>query len=174
MSREKQPIANLEWVSPSTLRANDYNPNHVAPIEFELLKQSLLEDGWTAPIVAGEDNVIVDGFHRWTLASTDPEVAGMTGGLIPVVRRRAASAADRRIATIRHNRARGKHGIAPMADIVRDLKDNHGLTDAEIQQRLGMEDEEIERLYDRAGMPKRAGKGFGKGWVPNDDENKAG
>ena len=67
MSKEQMPINKVEWLNTSELKANDYNPNHVAPIELKLLKISLIEDGWTQPVVIRENNEIVDGFHRWML-----------------------------------------------------------------------------------------------------------
>src|SRR5258708_4407167 len=78
-----QPIGHVHWVKRSLLRANDYNPNHVAPPELALLKVSIMEDGWTQPIVIRKDYEIVDGFHRWTV-SGDPEVSALTDGMVPV------------------------------------------------------------------------------------------
>jgi len=92
----------------------------------------------------------------------------LTGGYVPVVflnRRKA----DQIMSTIRHNRARGTHAVLKMADIVQTLKNDHHLTDQEIERRLGMEDEEIDRLYDVRGMPARATDEhaqFNPGWEP--------
>ena len=70
------------------------------------------------------------------------------------------------IATVRFNRARGQHGILKMSAIVRDLQGS-GLSQEEIEKRLGMEDEEVSRLTDARPSPEHAGKDFfGKGWVP--------
>lgn len=162
-----QPVSAVEWVPRDTLRANGYNPNHVAPAELALLRTSILADGWTQPIVARADGEIVDGFHRWTVAA-NPLIAAMTGGLVPVVRLRADLSPEEQIAaTIRHNRARGVHGILPMAEIVRAMMDEHGLTPAGLTHVLGMEEEEIERLYDRGGMTERGSTpALGRGWVP--------
>lgn len=163
---ENQPLNVVEWVDPRTLRANSYNPNRVAPPEMKLLKTSILEDGWTQPIVARIDGEIVDGFHRFMLGSTDPDVQALTGGLVPVVRLRDPDMAHQMMSTIRHNRARGTHRIVNMAEIVKALKDA-GLSDEEIQRRLSMEDEEVERLLDHSGMTSRGrAEGFGNGWVP--------
>src|SRR5262245_27363791 len=140
---ENQPLNVVEWVDPKTLRANHYNPNKVAPPEMDLLKISILEDGWTQPIVARPDGEIVDGFHRYTLGSTDPDVPALTGGLVPVVRLRDADMAHQMMSTIRHNRARGTHRVIRMAEIVTALKDQ-GLSEDEIMHRLQMEDEEVE------------------------------
>jgi len=165
---EGQPISTVEWVPRDVLHANGYNPNKVAPPELALLKLSILEDGWTQPIVAREDGEIVDGFHRWTI-SGDPDIAKMTGGLVPVVRLANVDPAHQRMSTIRHNRARGTHHVLRMADIVADLMEEYGLDVAELMFRLGMEDEEVERLADRGAMVKRGrNDDFGKGWVPGE------
>lgn len=168
MSDDKShPIDRIEWVPASSLRANSYNPNTVFSPELNLLKRSLMEDGWCAAIVVREDGEIVDGFHRWSLAPRDAQVAAMTGGMVPVVRlRNGKSKSDQMIATVRFNRARGQHGILKMSNIVRTLQDS-GLSQPEIEARLGMEDEEVLRLGDVRPSPEHAGKdSFGKGWVP--------
>lgn len=162
-----QPLDKLEWISRDRLQANGYNPNHVAKTELALLKQSILATGWTQPIVAREDGEIVDGFHRWTV-SADPKIAALTNGLIPVVWIPSSiPEADQMAATIRHNRARGEHGIRPMAEIVQVLIDRHGWDVGRFMTELGMEAEEVQRLADRAGMTvKGSGTDFSNGWVP--------
>lgn len=168
MSRtNRQPVSNVQWLHRTELKANDYNPNSVAPAELELLKLSILEDQWTQPIVALPDKTIVDGFHRWTV-SADPRIYALTDGFVPVVLL-AADPVHRMMSTIRHNRARGTHAVLRMADIVRQMA-VAGLPADEICRRLGMEDEELERLLDRAGMTVRGTRGvsgFGKAWAPS-------
>lgn len=161
----EQPVSTVQWLNRSLLRPNDYNPNKVAPPELELLILSILEDGWTQPIVILPDFDIVDGFHRYTV-SGDSRLMERFGGFVPTVTV-ALDPVHRRMSTIRHNRARGTHGIVPMANIVRDIAGT--VSAEEIQRRLGMEDEEVHRLVDRAGMPEQAGRerpAFGKSWKP--------
>lgn len=161
---ENQPVNRVQWVDRAQLKPNHYNPNHVAPPELELLITSILEDGWTQPIVALPDWTIVDGFHRYTV-SGDPRLMERTGGLVPVVVVEL-DPTHRMMSTIRHNRARGEHGVLPMANIVRTMYEE-GVPQDEIQKRLGMEDEEVERLLDRSGMTIRgSAEGFGRAWVP--------
>jgi ParB-like chromosome segregation protein Spo0J len=161
---EQQPVSAVEWVDPATLRANAWNPNRQAPPESRLLKLSLMEDGWTSPIVAGTDDEIIDGFHRWTLGLQNQDVRSMTGGLIPIVRV-DITPEHRRLSTVRHNRARGTHHVLGMADIVAELLEM-GLSADEISRRLQMDDEEVDRLADRGQMTKRgAAAGFGNGWT---------
>lgn len=109
---------------------------------------------------------IVDGFHRWTLASHDAAVRDASDGMCPVVRTQPKTAADAKAATVRHNRARGQHGILRMGEIVRSMRAD-GMSDDDICAKLGMEDEELERLADERPSPERVGKdSFGRGWVP--------
>jgi ParB-like chromosome segregation protein Spo0J len=167
-----QPVSQVRWLARDRLRANAYNPNHVAAPELELLLVSILEDGWTQPIVTlpeGEDGrfQIVDGFHRWTV-SGDPRVAALTGELVPTVQL-LLDPVHRMMSTIRHNRARGTHAVVRMAEIVRGMVDD-GVPAREIQKRLGMEREEVTRLINRAGMPSQVSKGragaLNRAWVP--------
>jgi len=162
-----QPLDNVKWVDRALLKPNDYNPNAVAPPEMQLLKMSILETGWTQPIVVDEKFVIIDGFHRYTI-SGDAEVFALTGGKVPVVTVVGIDEKHRRIATVRHNRARGKHGVVHMSKIVTELM-GMGMSEAEIMARMGMEDEEVARLATRDGMPVQAYKSepnYSKAWKP--------
>jgi len=164
---KKQPIQNVQWVHRDQLVANNYNPNKVAPPELKLLKTSILEDGWTQPIVVNSDMTIVDGFHRWTV-SGHKEIYAITDGLVPVVVLEPKDKAHQRMSTIRHNRARGTHGVLEMSNIVSGLV-LEGLSGEEIMSRLGMEKEEVVRLLFRAGIPKSdvfKDGDFGKSWNP--------
>jgi len=164
---EDQPLSAVQWLARDRLAANDWNPNKQAPPEHRLLKTSILENGWTQPIVARqvEDTLqIVDGFHRWMVAK-DAVVAALTDGLVPVVILPPTDPANARLATIRHNRARGTHHVLGMAAIVADLL-GAGLTPDDIGTRLEMDPEEVDRLADRGDMLKRhAPDQFGKGWT---------
>lgn len=177
MSADDQPVSHVQWIAADRLTANHWNPNRQAPPEKRLLRLSILENGWTQPVVAhlsGEDAdgplyELVDGFHRWSLACTDREVAALTEGLIPVVLLIEPDPALARMATIRHNRARGTHHVVKMADIVAELV-GLGTDPGEIGRRLQMEEEEVERLLDRGQMTKRgasADGSFGQAWVPD-------
>jgi ParB-like chromosome segregation protein Spo0J len=163
---QQEPVSRVQWVSRDLLRPNHYNPNVVAPPELELLIVSILEDGWTQPIVALPDYTIVDGFHRYTV-SADPRLMVRYGGMVPVVVV-DFDPAHRMMSTVRHNRARGEHVVLPMAEIVRTIAAD-GVSHDDIMRGLGMEDEEVERLLDRAGMPEQVGREhqeFGNSWVP--------
>ena len=163
-----QPISQVRWVHRDLLEPNLYNPNAVAPPELALLKLSILEDGWTCPIITLPEQegrfVIVDGFHRW-LVSSDLIIYNLTGGLVPICTI-SLDLVHRQMSTIRHNRARGTHGVLPMADIIRNMIAD-GVSEKELIKRLGMDREEVARLNNRAGMPDQIkADGFNQAWVP--------
>lgn len=167
MSKIPQPLDNIQWISRDLLKPNHYNPNKVAPPELKLLKISILEDGWTQPIVINPDHTIVDGFHRWTV-SGHKEIFDLTNGLVPVVVVTPKDESQQQMATIRHNRARGTHGVLEMSKIVTDMVEA-GLSGEEIMKRLMMEKEEVVRLLFRAGIPKHevfTDNSFSKSWTP--------
>jgi ParB-like chromosome segregation protein Spo0J len=58
---------------------------------------------------------------------------------------------DRIASTVRHNRARGKHKVEAMSDIVRDLA-RQGWNDQRISQELGMDADEVLRLKQISGL----------------------
>ena len=89
----------------------------------------------------------------------------MTGGLVPTVQV-ALDLVHRQMSTIRHNRARGTHGVLPMAEIIRQMVVD-GVSEKELMKRLGMDREEVARLNNRAGMPNQIKvDNFNQAWVP--------
>lgn len=140
------PLSRLHWVDRSLLRANDYNPNKVNQQNMDLLKQSIMTNGWTLPIVVRPDYTIIDGFHRWTVAGQEP-LKTILQNKVPVVVVDHENETDNMLGTVTHNRARGTHMLEPMKNIVKKLLDS-GKTVEEIGKQLGMKPEEVFRLSD--------------------------
>lgn len=118
------PATCPQLVPVDDVRGNDYNPNKVAPPEMQLLRLSLLKDGFTMPVVVAGDRkgyVVVDGFHRRQLAKTDAQIRKSLGGYLPVVRL-DKSIEDRITSTVRHNMARGSHQVELTARLVTLLR----------------------------------------------------
>ena len=152
-----QPVNRVRWVDISQVQANDYNPNSVAKTEMKLLYTSILHDGYTQPIVTVYDKdkkkyVIVDGFHRYFTSRSYSDILDKNMGYVPVVVI-DKNINDRMASTIRHNRARGKHSVSGMSNIVFEMLDN-GWKDADILEELGMEAEELIRLKHITGFSK--------------------
>ena len=140
------PLSTLQWVDRDMVKPNDYNPNKVSKQNLELLKQSILTNGWTLPIVVRPDFTIIDGFHRWTAAGEEP-LKSMLEGKVPVVIVEHKDKAGNIYGTVTHNRARGTHLLEPMKAIVKELM-GEGKSVVEIGKQLGMRPEEIFRLSD--------------------------
>lgn len=164
-----EPVDCVLWVKSDTVIANDYNPNAVAPPEMKLLETSILEDGYTQPIVTFATDVcreVVDGFHRNRVGKECLEVRQRIHGYLPVVtiNEGRTDKADRIAATIRHNRARGKHKVEAMSDIVVELK-RRNWSDERIAKNLGMDQDEILRLCQITGLTELfADQEFSKAW----------
>lgn len=172
-----EPVDFVEWVPNADVTANEYNPNTVAPPEMELLRLSILADGYTQPIVASEEDdrwVVVDGFHRNRVGKEMPDVTARVHGYLPVVQIRSdrLDHGDRIASTIRHNRARGKHRVNAMSDIVVELK-SRNWTNERVGKELGMEPDEVLRLCQVAGLAELfADEDFSASWDavgPDDD-----
>ena len=167
----KEPVDFVRWVASENIAANDYNPNSVAPPEMELLRTSISADGYTQPIVAhdeGDKYVVIDGFHRNRVGKECLDVRERIYGYLPVVQIRAdATDRNHRMAsTIRHNRARGKHKVEAMSEIVIELK-RRNWSDARICKELGMDRDEVLRLCQISGLSEIfAGQEFSKAWEP--------
>lgn len=163
------PVLAIQLVRSETVVANDYNPNTVAPPEMELLKLSIKEDGFTQPIViydTGKNNEVVDGFHRHKVGKEDKEVSKSLHGYLPVVviNQDRVDIPDRMASTIRHNRARGKHQVEAMSDIVIELK-RRNKTDVWIAKHLGMSPDEVLRLSQITGLTELfKDKDFSMAW----------
>jgi ParB-like chromosome segregation protein Spo0J len=162
------PVYNIRRVPVEKIRANEYNPNKVAPPEMELLYRSIKEDGYTMPIVCyyhKDDDMyeIVDGFHRYTVMLKYKDIYEREGGYLPVsVIDKPIS--ERMASTIRHNRARGTHNIDLMSNIVAELVEM-GKSDHWIAKHLGMDVDEILRLKQITGLAALfADKEFSRAW----------
>jgi ParB-like chromosome segregation protein Spo0J len=170
-----EPVDCVIWVKNETVRANDYNPNSVAPPEMELLRQSIMEDGYTQPIVSfkEEDNItVIDGFHRNRVGKEVNEVKERVHGRLPVVNinQWKQGRGDRMASTIRHNRARGSHSIELMSTIVSELVEM-GKGDAWICKHVGMSTDELLRLKQVTGLASLfANKEFSNAWESDNGE----
>lgn len=171
-----EPVDCVLWVKSELVIANEYNPNKVAPPEMELLEISITNDGYTQPVVTfpNERGIeVVDGFHRSRVGKESETVRNKVHGYLPIVeiRKEQNSKNDRIASTIRHNRARGKHVIDAMSEIVLELK-NRNWKNSRIARELGMDEEEILRLCQISGLEDIfKDSDFSKEWEISESEN---
>lgn len=152
-----EPVDFVRWVKNGNVYSNDYNPNSVAPPEMELLRLSIDADGYTQPIVSMPDGdgmyEVIDGFHRHRVGKECDDIQKRVHGYLPLVciRETQKDKSDRMASTIRHNRARGKHRVEAMSDIVIELK-KRNWSDDKIAKNLGMDADEVLRLCQISGL----------------------
>jgi hypothetical protein len=170
---KNEPVDFVKWIPCENVVANDYNPNKVAPPEMELLEISIMNDGYTQPVVTfpKENHVeVVDGFHRTRVSKESKIVRERVKGYTPtvIIRKEQQDKNDRIASTIRHNRARGKHQIDAMSEIVLELK-NRNWKNERIARELGMDEEEILRLCQITGLEDIfKDDDFSKSWESSD------
>lgn len=174
-----EPVDCVLWVKNGLVHANDYNPNSVAPPEMELLRVSIDADGYTQPIVTMPDDSgheVIDGFHRHRVGKECADIQSRVHGYLPVVQIRASQQdkTDRMASTIRHNRARGKHKVEAMSDIVIELK-RRNWSDEKIAKNLGMDADEVLRLCQITGLAEAfKDQGFSQAWEVDRGESAIG
>ena len=155
MSEYVSPVYNVKAIPVEKIRANNYNPNKVAPPEMKLLEISIWEDGFTQPIVcyhdkANDEYIVVDGFHRFTTMLTSERIRHREKRMMPVVVI-DKELGERMASTIRHNRARGSHSVDLMSNIVAELLEM-GKSDSWICRNIGMSADELLRLKQITGI----------------------
>jgi ParB/RepB/Spo0J family partition protein len=157
---------NVEYINPKDIKPNDYNPNRQSEHDFNLLLKSMEEDGFTQPIVVQKSTrQIVDGEHRWRAAQH------LGHAKIPVVFVDMTKE-QMRIATLRHNRARGSEDIELSAQVLRDLQELGALDWA--QDSLQLSDIEMNKLIEDVSAPDAlADEEYSAGWVPDDIDDPA-
>jgi hypothetical protein len=145
------PCCSTFLARPDMVMANAYNPNSVAPDKMDLLRQSILDNGFCFPLVTIWDDelahfVIVDGFHRSLIGGAE----WLDFDFWPVVII-PHDITRRMTATVQFNKARGVHQVDLDAEIVRTLC-QQGMPDEEIATRLGMDLEAVHRYKQITGV----------------------
>lgn len=165
------PIDTITWLEPGELHPNAWNPNRVFKPELALLKQSLLLTGWIQPVLANANGMIIDGFHRWSLATLDGDVRAIGGGRIPV----AVLDIDdlsAMLLTVRINRAKGSHASTRMSELVRALL-AAGVTTERIMAEMGATRAEVELLAEEDVFKAKrvADWAYSPSWYPIEAES---
>lgn len=166
----------ITYMPVGDITKNTWNPNRQDPHAFELLLKSISEDGFTQPIVVVKvtedtkldpafreakvgDTVVVDGEHRWRAA----QHLGFKE--VPVVYT-DMSPEQMRIATLRHNRARGDEDLQLTAQVLKDLRELGALEWA--VDSLMLDEVEMQKLLDDIPAPEAlAGEQYSEAWTPD-------
>lgn len=166
----QHPIEHIQWIPAEDLDPNDWNPNICFDQELKLLKFSLLKQGWIQPVLASNEDgriVIIDGFHRWWLTMNDPDVKAMSNGRVPCAILEMEES-ERKMLTVRINRAKGSHMAFKMHDLVKSLVVDNGLSVPAICEGIGANRDEVELLlqegvFQKLDIPNHK---YSQAWVP--------
>ena len=149
-----EPVSKLLWVPLNAILPNGYNPNKMATPEKHLLLRSMLDHGITLPLIVSTKKqqryTLIDGYHRWNLIKKNKVLQKRLGHKVPVVILDLPKT-EQIVATIRHNRARGKHQIGEISEVVKTLSAN-GWSPSKIMKALGMDADEVLRLKQFKGL----------------------
>lgn len=138
-----------EWVDPDELYPNEWNPNFMPQHRQDILVLSILDNGWTAPIIAQPDGKITDGEHRWRLSKDDriqseakltPD--GVPAGHVPVFRADQDKKAAM-LATYQNNYARGDDDAQKLGQLIDGLDDDE---ESFVASRMGVTESELDLL----------------------------
>jgi len=163
------PCTNTILVRPDLVVANGYNPNFVPSEKMDLLRQSILDNGFCFPVVAiwDEDQekfCIIDGFHRRTVGGAD----WLDFDYIPVVCL-SHDIKQRMAATVQFNKARGVHQVDLDAEVIRSLIEQ-GMGEEDISIHLGIDLETIHRYKQITGVAELfKNSNYSTSWYIADD-----
>lgn len=165
--RMLDPIFNVVEKHVDDLHPNSWNPNVVMNPELKLLEESILSYGWIHPVIANQNGMIIDGYHRWFLNKTSKKLLAKYEGMTPCVILDIDDA-EATMMTVRMNRAKGVHAALRMSELVQTLIDEHGIPLDDLKKKMGMTDNEIGLLYDGSLLKRRnlQDRKYSKAWVP--------
>lgn len=164
-----------EWVPRNSVEPNEWNPNEINSDEASMLRKSITNHGWTRPIVVhAEDDYIIDGEQRWTIAQ-HPDIAddenltpdGVPAGHVPVFGI-SVTEEQAKVSTIQHNRARGFVEYDSLYEYLTEFNDDGQLES--VMDELNMDDEQVLRIVDQETVADAVARDhdIGKPWVPAD------
>ena len=144
-TRHKEPVEDIQWIDCDSLKANHYNPNRVMNAEMNLIERSILQTGWIQPILINKNNVIIDGFHRWTLSRVSPSLRSKYHGKVPCAILDVTDV-EAMVITVRINRAKGTHLAFRMSEYVRELVEKHKIPMDKLAVDIGATFDEVQLL----------------------------
>lgn len=125
----------------SKIEENEWNPNKVEDVNFNKLMEDISKSGGNQdqPILLrpkGDKYEVVDGAHRFRALKE----LGIKDAIAIV---KELEDKDAKLKTISMNKFRGDFDSVLLAELIVDLKNNHGVTDEEIEKTLGYSGDQI-------------------------------
>lgn len=170
----RNPIDEIVWRDAIDLKANYWNPNRVHKQELRLLEHSLLSTGWIQPILINENNLIIDGFHRWRLSCDSKKITAAFNGKVPTAMLPVDDATAMAI-TVRINRAKGTHIAVEMHKLVHALLTEHHWSREQIATEIGATLDEVDILAQDGVFAAKniASWAYSQAWYPGENGKNA-
>lgn len=145
------PCLHTVLVNSDLVKLNNYNPNSMSVDKMHSLKQSILDNGFSFPIVTSFDDedevlVVIDGEHRYLMNTGE----WLNIGYVPVVIL-SHDQTKRMYATVQFNKAKGTHDIDKDASLVKKLTEQ-GQDDDQIAKHLGIDIDTVKRYQSVSGI----------------------
>lgn len=153
----------------NSVRPAPWRTTYVLKPDLKLLARSMTDAGWLQPIVVRKaDMTIIDGFHRWLVATQDKWFGKRhdTSHVPCVVL--DIDEIDAMILHVRMNRARGAVVAKFLSSLVMDVLVSKKYNDDELCEMLEMSDDEIIVLREGSLLKHRKIKEYeySKAWIP--------
>jgi len=167
-----EPISNVKWIDVNTLNPNHYNPNVVLTQELNLLKFSILKTGWIQPILISNDNIIIDGYHRYWLSKNDKNIINKYNFYAPCCIL-PLNECERMLLTVRINRAKGNHIAIKMHELISIVYNNYDISIENIGKEIGATIDEVklllkEDVFDALDIKNHK---YSMAWIPKTNKN---
>lgn len=132
---EKNVHTETIMVETESIKPNAYNPNSMDESQFASLVSDFQENGWVGqPVIVNEQNVIIDGEHRWRCAKF------LGYEKVPTVKFNPKDEDHQKMLTIGWNAKRGEMSPARLAEIIQDLNQRHTLEELSSKMGFSMDD----------------------------------
>lgn len=164
-------IPNIEYVKAENLQPAPWRANYILRPDYLLLRESMDDYGWLYPIIArSNDNTIIDGFHRWVVATERDEL----GDAVPVVWVKCDEI-DAMVLHLRLNRAKGALLPKLVSGTVRRILHSKKFEPEDLRKMLHMGQDEFDVLADGTLVKMRNVKEhkYSAAWVPVETSGKA-
>jgi len=127
---ENKMFSELKIVETELLHPNNYNPNIMTDEQFKSLVDDFKDNGWVGqPIIVNDNNEIIDGEHRWRVASF------LNYESVPVVYFNPKDVDHQKMLTIGWNAKRGEMNPLKLAGLISELNQRYTLE--ELSSKLG-------------------------------------
>lgn len=148
------PIYDVKKIPIQKIGANFYKINYLDQEKYNLLKLSILKDGFTSALICFYDKKsdkyeIVDGFYRYKVAIENKEILQKEEWCLPVVLLKKDDLKFYLFSHIRHNKIKSEIFLEALIKV---LKDFSFIEQKEWLQECGFKEDELLRLKQLSGL----------------------